>query len=740
LTRLAGRARAAAAGAGILAAILTFVPPRAVAEEPAPGVPSREYLISVHFDLGMHCTGFDFSYCCILPPYNGILAQAVRTSRGPEDPPRVLGEADLAPDRRILWYEHEGNRYSEGPKLLYWNLPDDVNGDGDTRDPNDSFANTTWKHLFTYEERPLRFRPYPVGKLTPRYLGRDLPIPLDHGPTGKPLGPGRLDYTGPEGTVLYTVTNDGVTETPLVLAQREYWEALGLPLTPFLDADIANIREAREEKIRPYQKARVSLARWTDRNEDGIAQPAEVAILDDPRSGRPVTFFGTNPIDVPGCQKCHASGRANGKAHSLWEKELRFWRDRIPGTTEYYASIKAASISVLEIHDARHGTSFLRHYDPEATTGAQVTRLGGPPVRCQECHADNAVGRLDGLRPEADGPAIPSLSAALHRSHLAAAPDPDRNRRTASCQGCHPAHLQSGSLDEFPLDAEGRFRGGDIRDYRGGCFLGRDVHAHPGSAEILGTRSHLNAVGTWLKRTVRKGDRGLYCTNCHNLGSRLLYKADELTDALALEGRTLRRDSMEEIVDGLRALEGGRYRSYTIEDFFDPKVGPPSALEAIWSDPASDPYRVIDDGGDYWLAAGEPKCADCHLPPFVESMGGTYFPIDQREKPSLMRYSKGHHGLSCQTCHQSMHGMHPVDPDGVDPTTLAQAKLLNPDDHPGPLRCAACHTVDPDGVPVGVEESDLDRFPASRFPTRYERAVALAHTARTWEEIHGPGR
>ena len=65
--------------------------------------------------------------------------------------------------------------------------------------------------------------PYPTGKLTKLYLGTDLAIPQDNGPTGKPMSHGKLDCTGPDGTVLYTVTNDGVSETPLVLAMRGYW-------------------------------------------------------------------------------------------------------------------------------------------------------------------------------------------------------------------------------------------------------------------------------------------------------------------------------------------------------------------------------------------------------------------------------------------------------------------------------------------------------------------------------------
>jgi len=37
-----------------------------------------DFKIMMNYELGMHCTGFEFSYCCILPPYNSILAQVVK--------------------------------------------------------------------------------------------------------------------------------------------------------------------------------------------------------------------------------------------------------------------------------------------------------------------------------------------------------------------------------------------------------------------------------------------------------------------------------------------------------------------------------------------------------------------------------------------------------------------------------------------------------------------------------------
>ena len=41
-------------------------------------IPPNDYNIMVFYELGMHCTGFDLSYCCVLPPYNSVLAQIVK--------------------------------------------------------------------------------------------------------------------------------------------------------------------------------------------------------------------------------------------------------------------------------------------------------------------------------------------------------------------------------------------------------------------------------------------------------------------------------------------------------------------------------------------------------------------------------------------------------------------------------------------------------------------------------------
>ena len=52
--------------------------------------PKNNFNIMMNYELGMHCTGFEFSYCCVLPPYNSILAQVVKTTRGGGDFPTLL--------------------------------------------------------------------------------------------------------------------------------------------------------------------------------------------------------------------------------------------------------------------------------------------------------------------------------------------------------------------------------------------------------------------------------------------------------------------------------------------------------------------------------------------------------------------------------------------------------------------------------------------------------------------------
>jgi len=719
--------------------------------------PPRDYLILVNYELGMHCTGFDFSYCCVLPPYNSILAQVVRTERK-GGKPVLLGAAADDPtvlvdgERRFkLAYHHETpegvpNSYSAPKKLVYWG----VRYDERTKLPDHVFS-----HLYIYQDLAGSNPENTSADARKKRIGPDLPVGWNRGPAGDHVGKGFLRYSGPTGTVVFT-DSPVMENVPIQLSQPGVWEALGLPLTPFGD-DFTALISLDETMVQPYQKAVVTL----------VDAGTEAPVLDS--AGLPVRFFGLNPIDVPNCARCHANARANGERYRKYRQEYDFWRG-IRGASRWYAELKAAAISILEIHDDHHGTDFLAHWPG----GANVyTRLGRGAVVCQDCHADNVIGKLMSARGP-DGRVLPPLTEAIHKVHQRNLPLPDALGRASGCQLCHPTHRSDRSMEAFPLTDDGQnlFAQGDIRDAKG-CYTRRDVHANAArNRDGAETPAALNAIGEYLRArvmTVGGADKGLYCTHCHNRLSRELYKADHLRDAVNQVGETLRNLPLAGIAGALGVTEGE-----LIQEYLDPSVpergdDDHSGVYRTWhragdrlaaigriavdaegrlrlTDPDEDGDRSVillsadpsepvgvavgygraTHGKDYWLAPGEPHCADCHRPPFVESGGGGAFPIDQPGKYALMRYSKGHAGITCQGCHESTHGLYPVDP-RVDSVSYAQAASLNPDHSHGPVKCGACHRVNGHGIPTAYPRL---LSPSSDLWHDYGQALELQHRLR----------
>ncbi len=739
------------------------------------GAPPRDYAILVHSELGMHCTGFDFTYCCVLPPYNSVLAQIVRTDAG--SGPRLLqadpqdAEVLLDGARRIkLAYKHEDaqglpNTHSEHQKMVYWGA--DYEGR--------TLASQEFRQLYLYDDLQGGNASGTTADAKKLRIGEAYPIKIDRGPTNQHVGHGFLRNSGPKGTVVFT-DSPAMENVPIMLTMPNTWEALGLPLTPFNDY-VSSAFFLEESDVRPFQRAVVSLI------DAGDGKP----VLG--RDGRPVSGFGVNAIDVPACDRCHATDNANGTRYRKYRTEYDFWRHQMQ-TGEWFARLKATAVSILEIHDAKHGTSFTARYP---TGGTLTTRLGHDSVRCQDCHADNVVGvlvsrrirdvprqergaRFAQLNPDPNR-IIPPLTEAIHLVHQRNRPLPDSLGYTGTCQGCHPAHRDDGNLAGFPLthEATNPYASSDNRNSAGGCFIGRDVHSNARRDDDVPTPSHLNAVGTWLRDNVMRSPdgtpKGLTCTNCHNLLSRALYRTDHLTNAVRGEGTTLRGASLPEIASAL-----GIDEQTLIRDYLDPRVPPSgpdrdSGVVRIWdrrgetvapiavlqanasgeapiltqpdvdgdrsvmiasTDPLSGtpgvvaPYDAATNGKEYWLSPGEPHCADCHAPPFVESEGGAAFPIDQPGKYALMRFSTGHAGIHCQGCHSSSHGLEPVTPD-VDTGTYAQAAFLNPDGTHGPVKCAACHRVNAAGVPLWLKGRSYRDRP---LENDYDLAVEYSHTLR----------
>ncbi len=717
--------------------------------------PRNLYNIFINYELGMHCVGFDISYCCIIPPYNSVQAQAIRSG--------IKGGLPqlLSPDDNVrFYYSIRDNSYSEGNKMKYWQVPKDVSGEGTMNNPGDNIANYVWTHLFIYKdlEGTMPEKPLAAKRL---HIGRDIPVNIDSGPSGKSVAGGYLDYSKKGGgNIVFTDSLiPEVRDVPLRLTSSYLWDALGLPLTAFNDsARKGTIRSVREEDFQPYQYAVVQM-------RDDSGKPVITG-------GKAVEFFGTEPIDIANCMVCHAGeGRAAKLSResglSLFDKEYEYWKKNYADVSDYMAHVSAASINILELHDKKHKTDFLKHYDPNAASN-RIGKTG--PVNCVDCHGDNISGNLQSPRPGATGyKAVKSkpLSEAIHAVHASYIPMPDKAGRAQSCQTCHPTHWQDSEMNDPNknpyqiLDQHGnaRFTNSDLRISGGGCYLRRDAHANPRVKPPF----FLNEIGKWYLAEVSRKDelgkhvaelRGLYCTNCHNHLSHELYRHDDISSAATQEGTTLRNKAVSEIIATVAGGDTKRFRDY----FADPVVGaggnPLLAYYADhksmvmarstkssdgkidilpWNDKKGEavPYEAASAGKDWWLSPGEPHCADCHAAPFVESDGGKYFPIDQPGKYSLYRYSKAHGELACQSCHESAHGLYPVRYEGpgktVDMTSHEQALQFSPDGkYAGPVTCGACHTINSKGVPV--------QLTGTEYENDYWASTVLIHFMREGDQ------
>ena len=694
--------------------------------------PRNPYNIFINYELGMHCVGFDVSYCCIIPPYNSIQAQAIRAGEN-GDLPELL-----SPSAKVkLRYHVRDNSYSEGNKMKYWSVLKDANGNGTLGDPNDNMANYVWTHLFIYKDL-IGTLPQDWTKEKRLHVGQEIPIPIDAGPSGKPLAGGYLDYAGPGGgNIVFTDSLiPEVKNVALKLTAAYVWDALGLPLTAFTDGRrTGTIRTIGPKDFQPYQYATVALE---DENGKAITS-----------GGLPVEFFGTNPLDLPNCYACHsgngiAAERSRKQGLKVFDQEYAYWKTNYPDISEFMARMSQASINILELHDSAAKTDFLRDYRQDASTN----RLGAVgSVGCADCHGDNVSGNLQTPRPSVMGykpVKAKALSEAVHALHAERIPMPDKAGRTQSCQACHPTHWQNPDRNDLAsnplqiIDESGhpRFSDTDQRSAGGGCYLRRDSMTNPAAQPPF----FLNDIGRWYFENVSTRDengakiagiRGLMCTNCHNALAQALYVYDDLKNVVTQDGKTLRNKPIQDVI---RIVAGGDARTFA-DRYADPKTnaaGNPllnfyashegaamvkaskdakGDLKLLpWNAKAGDPtpYSAASGGNDWWLSASEPHCANCHVAPFVESEGGPYFPVDQPSKYALYRFSRAHADLACQSCHESIHGSYPVrfegEKESVDVTTHQQALQFSPDGtYAGPVTCAACHTVNGRGIPVQLK-------------------------------------
>jgi len=876
-----------------------------------------DFKIFMNYELGMHCTGFEFAYCCVLPPYNSILAQVVKpNTKDPDtggdfarllegDPSNGLDglgretvmrdfESNGTFNKYYLEYYHDAQPRREGQgkqtgtdtlisavegnslfyhSTLYDSAALDGNGalvtgnyegadnvvlgDGDFDDPTDNYANGWLNHFYIYadlEGGNPNNSSLEADKIRLGVTGH-VEYPADVGAALQPMGPtgaasgfdNVLTFSGDTGTVVYTQMKV-LENLPVMLTSPKIWEALGLPLTPFEDsinffgAAPDGPGSVDEDSIRPYvaMKARLHEASC---NSAGDCTKGG-AVVDS--EGQPVIGFGTAPIDIPNCERCHsvpaqdAQGNDNvnspafvrsdfsmpagqfagASLEAVTDEEYQFWNayyNIIPGTdSDWYSRLKGAAINMLSLHDFDQGTGFTANW-PSGSLGdpvAQNTRLGKESVICQKCHADNVIAVVKS--GSKNGNTIKPISEAIHWRHREISEGgsidfSDAAGRSGGCQGCHPAHRSDGVMDAYPitLGGDNEQAGSDNRLALGGCFVGRDVHSNP-MKDIDGaeTPSHLNAVGQYLADNVFhnqsgvagvSGDdtRGLWCTNCHSQLGQELWRTEDCNDLINGDCLVNPRGagsiqavasavgvSTEQAIAWLDPTAGDPLGDFTHTiwdaDVSDAnlatiEVGPGGPVVSLdgdddpsvnilsfcttddcvsrinankgdqsqWRYPANPfidtantavavPFSAATDGRDHWLSPGEPHCADCHAAPYVEQSGNInpFPPFNYPAKASLMRYSKGHQGITCQGCHESIHGLYPVTPT-IDTTSYAQAAALNHDGSHGPLKCGTCHEVDGDGLPTSLQDlqyNGQDIMEITPVSARFDAAVSWMHT------------
>jgi hypothetical protein len=461
-----------------------------------------------------------------------------------------------------------------------------VLGDGDYTDANDNYGSGWMNHFYIYqnleggnptvdvsaEKDKIRLGLENLNASTPL----SLVVPPDCGPAFHPVGPDTqngvpggpaspndcggasngnlLTFSTDHGTVVFTQMKV-LENLPVMLTSPRMWEALGLPLTPFEDTIdfFADPGLVDEDSIRPFVQMKAQLHNYAPGSPGGVGTP----VTD---NGNPVIGFGTAPIDIPNCERCHSElqlssqnsaqqiGGRNADVAALVLEEMDFWNafygiDPSVDST-WYSRLKGAAISILAIHDNDHGTSFTANYpgaictngnadceggpltiiDPDnpglGTGFPQNTRLGNESVICQKCHADNVIAVVKSANCGADnetgndvceeGTLIPPITEAIHDNHRNVSDGgiiifADALGRDGGCQGCHPAHRSDGEMAGYPITIEGNneYAGADNRDANGGCFVGRDVHSNPFKDDDgAETPEHLNAVGSWLQANV----------------------------------------------------------------------------------------------------------------------------------------------------------------------------------------------------------------------------------------------
>jgi len=303
---------------------------------------SNDYTLLAWNDLGMHCMdGKDFSVFSILPPYNTLNAQLIKK-------------------------EGTSNKHVTTGVSISYASATSLSGSYNTTsllDDNNNPKTNFWDY---------------VGSLFNVGLTNDIGLTGNHAPddTFRPLA---------------------------YIAQHNWWEASGIPLSPYNDDGSKNY----------YPMVNV------------IAKDTSGNVLATTKVVLPIS-------DEMDCRACHGSisGNTHAKPISGWENDSDAEKD--------------FKWNILRLHDQKHPSAVKDNqealksagYSNYNDSGLYTSAKNGNPVLCATCHMSNALPKtgITGIKP---------LTEALHSLH-ANVIDPTNNQtldsssNRSSCYRCHP--------------------------------------------------------------------------------------------------------------------------------------------------------------------------------------------------------------------------------------------------------------------------------------------------------------
>jgi len=321
----------------------------------AASVSPAAYTLLAWNDLGMHCMdGLDFSVFSILPPYNNLHAQLKSKA---------------------------GKLITQNVKLTYQAVADHTGSINTSSYTKTNFWN--WVE--------------PLFGLSP---AKDIGLNLDGLATGKPA-PGN--------------ETPSLTPAPMKYnAQYRWFEAEGLPITPYDDAGKKNF----------YPTVRV------------VARDLGGKVLATTTTVLPVS-------DEMTCKGCHASTKSTNPAQRAAKPRAGWVFDRDVN--------KDWKKNILRLHDEKQSNNALFKTALSKTgynsSGLLATAYAGQPVLCVACHASNAYFDKKNKRTVMGGMAgIPPFTQSLHLLH-AKVKDPKTQLKLDSigdrtaCYQCHPGSV-----------------------------------------------------------------------------------------------------------------------------------------------------------------------------------------------------------------------------------------------------------------------------------------------------------